>query len=97
MRTSSIFSRIVLVLGGLAVLGFTYWLLATSLAPIEVPPLAVSRREIKFDPRVDMSKNEKFLRLKPLGDGVPELTGLGRSNPFMPLTMASSTPVQAPK
>lgn len=80
-----------MIIGALAVIVFAYWFLSTSLSPVEVPPLVLSRKDVKFDPKVDMSKNAKFLRLKPLGDGVPELTGLGRSNPFLPYIVATGT------
>ena len=109
MTTPSIFSRILMIIGALAVVGFTYWFITTSLAPLSVPEAPPTRGNVRFDPRVDVSKNPSFQQLYPLGPMViVQPTTLGRQNPFsaLPIITAptgtasavgtSTTPVEPP-
>jgi hypothetical protein len=80
----SIFSRLLLVVAALLVVVFTYWLIATLLAPASVPLAPGSRGVVSFDPKLDVSKDETFFRLQPLGPLDPTKTPSGRTNPFVP-------------
>lgn len=108
MTTPSIFSRILMIVGALAVVGFTYWFITTSLAPLPVPEAPPARGNVRFDPRVDVSKNPSFQQLYPLGPMtiVPPTT-IGRQDPFSALpvftapsgtmpVVSSTPPVEPP-
>lgn len=84
MNAPSIFSRILLVLGAIAVVGLTYWFIATSLAPLDVPPGAQARGSVRFDPQADVTKHQKFPNLHPLGPPLALPAMIGRENPFAP-------------
>ncbi len=84
----SIFSRVVLIIGGLAVIGLTYWFIRTSLMPISALPRVVANRAtVKFDPALDVSKNEAFYRLQILLPVEPLAPPPGRLNPFIPVPL----------
>lgn len=86
MPASNLFNRILLVLGALAVAGSVFWFLYTSLTPVEVPPPPASRGALHFDVRADLSKNQRFMQLRPLVSDFNIVPGdMGRQNPFMPL------------
>lgn len=85
----SIFSRLLLVVAGLLVIVFTYWFIATWLAPVSAPPAPGSRGTVTFDPKLDVSKSETFFRLRPLGPLEPSIVPSGRPNPFVPPIPAS--------
>ncbi|MFA5185672.1 MAG: hypothetical protein WC551_04240 [Patescibacteria group bacterium] len=86
MPASSLFSRIMLTFGAIAVAGFTFWFLFTSLAPVDVPPPPQTRGALHFDARTDLSKDPRFMQLSPLLQDFNIVPGnLGRVNPFMPL------------
>lgn len=96
---SSLFSRLLVVVALLMIIGLGYWFVQTSFAPVPVPSAAVSRGTVRFDPALDVSKNELFFHLRPLGDQDIQLPNLGRPNPFIPIppppvatTSTSSTP-----
>ncbi|MFH1620804.1 MAG: hypothetical protein ABIB04_01830 [Patescibacteria group bacterium] len=105
MNTSSppIFSRILLIIGGLAVIGLAYWFIRTSLMPVSVSPVPLANRgAVKFDPALDVSKNEAFFRLHSLLPSEPVAVTPGRINPFVPVpvpvraTSTTSTPPITP-
>lgn len=81
----SIFSRLLLVVGGLAVMSTAYWFIKTGLSPIAVPPPSVSHGAVRFDPSLDISKNQAFFRLRALGPSELPMPELGRQNPFVPV------------
>jgi hypothetical protein len=81
---SSLFSRSLTVIGVLAVLLSSYWFITTSLTPYPVPPAPPRRTSVTFDPKVDVSKNTVFSRLRPLSGFDVEVGQTGRSNPFTP-------------
>lgn len=81
---STLFARLLLVVAGLIVIGFTYWLIATFLAPASAPPAPASRGSVTFDPKLDVSRNEIFFRMRPLGTLDPNRPVAGRPNPFVP-------------
>ncbi|MBI5655145.1 hypothetical protein HZC53_05860 [Candidatus Uhrbacteria bacterium] len=86
MPASNLFNRILLILGALAVAGSVFWFLYTSLTPVEVPPPPASRGALHFDVRADLSKNQRFMQLRPLVSDFNVVPGaMGRQNPFMPL------------
>lgn len=95
MTKRSIFSRVILVLMALGVLVLAYWFINTSLTPVVVPQQLILRSVVRFDPKLDISSNEKFLVLRPLGEFELSLPKLGRDNPFVPPVvtdqMATST------
>lgn len=84
MNAPSIFSRILVIIGALGVVGLTYWFIATSLAPVPVPPGQPARGSVRFDPQADVTKHPKFPVLQQLGPSIMPPTGLGRQNPFLP-------------
>ncbi len=84
MKKTSIVSRLIMVLMALGILGLAYWFISTSLTPVEVPRQLVLRSVVKFDPKLDISTNEKFLALRPLGAFDLQLPAMGRENPFFP-------------
>ncbi|MCC7357434.1 hypothetical protein IT408_02910 [Candidatus Uhrbacteria bacterium] len=86
---ASLFSRILTVVGVLAVLISSYWFITSSLAPYPVPPTPPNRTSVTFDPKVDVSKDKVFSSLRPLSGLEVEVGQTGRSNPFTP-------PVNAP-
>lgn len=73
-----------MVLLALGVLGLAYWFISTSLTPVTVPQQLVIRSAVRFDPKLDISSNEKFLVLRPLGEFELSLPKMGRENPFSP-------------
>ena len=99
---SSIFSRILFLLSGAVVIGMAAWFIQTSLAPVPAPPFVPPRKSVSFDANLDVSKNETFFRLRPLGPMVntqPQM--LGRANPFdpapPPAPTIKSTPIGVPR
>lgn len=84
MNAPSIFSRMLLIVSALAVVGLSYWFIATSLAPIEVPPSAPVRGNVRFDPQADVTQHPKFSVLRSLGPALTVPSALGRQNPFVP-------------
>lgn len=79
---STLFSRILLIIGGLLVVGMSYWFIQTSLAPVPVPPVPPQPGAVRFDPSLDVSKNAVFFSLRPLGPDLVTPTIVGRPNPF---------------
>lgn len=93
--TSPILSRILMVLGGLCIVGLTYWFIQTSLAPVPVPPAPPKRGVVQFNTKLDVSKNETFFHLRDLGPIEVKPTNLGRPNPFIPAPVAPTSTVSA--
>ena len=89
MKKTTIFSRLIMVLLALGILGLAYWFISTSMLPVEVPQQLIMRRVVKFDPKLDISTNEKFLTLRPLGEFVLTMPAMGRENPFVPPVVAA--------
>jgi hypothetical protein len=90
----SIFSRLLMVVAGLLVIVFTYWMIATLVAPGVAPTPPGSRGSVIFDAKLDVSRNETFFRMRPLGPLDPNRPTTGRPNPFVPPvapTLATST------
>jgi hypothetical protein len=90
---STLFSRILLIVGGLLAVLSVYWLVQVSLAPVSVPPAPGARGVIRFDPKLDVSKNELFFRLRSLGPQDVSIPSLGRANPFLPIVQVQLPPV----
>jgi hypothetical protein len=92
MKTSSwratLFSRLLLIVGGLLAVLSVYWLVQVSLTPIPVPAAPGKRGTVRFDPVLDVSKNELFFRLQNLGPQEVPNPPLGRANPFLPIERA---------
>lgn len=88
----SIFSRILMVIASLAVIGLAYWFIRTSLAPVPAPPPAAGRGSVRFDPALDVSKNETFFRLRPLAPSEVLTPQPGRLNPFVPVPPPAPPP-----
>lgn len=97
MKTSSwrstLFSRLLLIVGGLLAVLSVYWLVQVSLAPVSVPPAPGARGVIRFDPNLDVSKNELFFRLRSLGPQEVATPSLGRANPFLPIIQTPIAPI----
>jgi hypothetical protein len=81
---TSVFSRILTIVGVLSVLIAAYWFITTSLTPYPVPPAAPRRGAVTFDPKVDVSKDAVFRTLRPLAGFEVEIGQIGRPNPFVP-------------
>jgi len=81
---TTLVSRILFVLGGGGIVVFAYTLLQTMLAPVPVPPAPFAPASVSFDPTLDVTKNEIFDRLRPIGPSSIEIGAMGRSNPFLP-------------
>jgi hypothetical protein len=98
--TSSIFSRILFIIAGLVVIGLTAWFIQTSLVPVEAPLPVIARKAVSFDKKLDVSKNETFFRLRPLGPMDIQPHNAGRANPFVPVPppvpVATSTATTTP-
>ena len=82
--TSPMLSRILMVIGGLGIIGLTYWLIQASLSPVPVPPAPPKRCAVQFNTKLDVSKNETFFHLRDMGPTEVKPTNLGRPNPFIP-------------
>lgn len=81
---TSLFSRLLTIVGVLSVLIAAYWFITTSLTPYPVPPTPPRRGAVTFDPKVDVSKDAVFRNLRPLAGFEVEIGQMGRSNPFVP-------------
>ncbi|MFZ2803739.1 MAG: hypothetical protein WA001_00800 [Patescibacteria group bacterium] len=81
---STLFSRILLIIGGLLVVGLSFWFIETSLSPVPVPPVPPQPSSVQFDPTLDVSKNAVFFGLRPMGPDVSTPVSVGRDNPFIP-------------
>lgn len=90
---SSLFSRILIIVGCLSVVGLSYWFVQTSLAPVPVPPVPPARGKVQFDPKLDVSKNTVFFNLRQMGPEVVEPLAIGRPNPFAPVLPVLPPPV----
>lgn len=97
MNAPSIFSRILLVTGALAVIGLSYWFIATSLAPVPVPPATPSPGSVRFDTSADVTKHPGFSDLQLLGPAKVIPVNLGRENPFIPVPAASTSTTSTPE
>lgn len=86
-----LFSRLLTILVALGCVGAALWMGYAFLQPIPIPPLPPSRAAVRFDARVDVSKNAVFQHLEPVGLEPLSLDGLGRLNPFAPLPVISLT------
>ena len=85
-RSSSLLSKILLVVGGLLALGAAYWFITNMLAPIQAPLSAPSQRKaVEFDTRLDVSKDERFTMLRQLAPTEVVTGQVGRPNPFVPV------------
>jgi len=91
MNAPSVFSRLLLIFGSIAVVGLTYWFISTSLAPVAVPEVPASRTKVKFDPTADVTKKPYFSDMHPLGPDLALPSSIGRQNPFVPVIPVSST------
>ncbi len=89
MTTPPLVSRILLIVGALAVIGLSYWFIRTSLAPVAIPPVSVTRSAATFDPAADVTKNATFDTLHPLGPDLITPTVMGREDPFAPVPVTS--------
>jgi|GEM_PF-1373965 len=89
MASSPLFSRIITIVGVFAVLGAAYWFITTSLTPVPVPPVPPQRASVRFDPRVDVSKDAVFTNLHPLSALSVNVGEMGRVNPFVPAPPAA--------
>ena len=96
MKTSSwratLFSRLLLIVGGLLAVLSVYWLVQVSLTPVPVPAAPGKRGAVRFDPVLDVSKNELFFRLQNLGPQAVPTPPLGRANPFLPIERPPVSP-----
>ncbi len=90
MNAPTVFSRILLVIAALSVIGLTYWFIATSLAPISVPPPSTNHGTVHFDPAADITKHAEFSRMRLLGPTEVVPANLGRRDPFLPVPKAVS-------
>lgn len=81
---SSVFSRLITVVAVLSVLVSAYWFITSSLAPYPVPLAPPQRGAVTFDPKVDVSKDAIFAKLRPLSGLEIEVGETGRANPFIP-------------
>jgi|GEM_PF-2663178 len=95
-RPSPLFSRIMLLVGAMAIIGVAYFFIETSLAPVPVPPLPVQPGAVHFDPALDVSKDSVFFGLRPLGPDIPTPTTVGRPNPFVPPPVPSTSTLPIP-
>lgn len=86
MRFSArtIFSRLLILMGAIGVIVFTYLLANIALTPVPVPPAKPVPASVTFDTKLDVSKHAIFNLLRPLGPADLTPVSLGRSNPFLP-------------
>lgn len=87
----TLFSRILVVLAGGAVVYFAYLFVQVTLAPVPVPPPPAGKKTVTFNPRLDVTRHPAFETLRPLGPFTVELRELGRTNPFVPFETATSS------
>ncbi len=80
---TTLFSRILFVLGGGGIVVFAYTLILTLLAPVSVPPAPPAPASVSFDPTLDVTKNAIFDRLRQIGPPSVEIGAIGRPNPFI--------------
>ncbi len=101
---TTIISRVLLVIGAGLCLVFGYWIIQMSLSPVSVPPPPPARKNVTFDARLDISKNDTFTQLHSIGPLEVDVPPTGRENPFAPAVapvvvtapvaiIATSTPV----
>lgn len=87
---TTLFSRMLFVLGGLSAVVFVFYLIQTTLSPVPVPPLPPAPTSARFDPALDVTKNAAFGRLRPVGPSAVLIGAIGRSNPFTPPPTSTS-------
>lgn len=87
---TTLFSRILFILGGLSVIVFVFYLISTTLSPVPVPPAPPAPKSVRFDPTLDVTKNGAFERLRPVGPPAVLVGTLGRNNPFIPPPTSTS-------
>ncbi|MEO5927916.1 MAG: hypothetical protein ABIO72_04305 [Patescibacteria group bacterium] len=99
MASSSLFSKIVMLLLAVACLVSVYWFGMQVLEPVLVPPAPPAKSKVTFNPTSDVSQSPVFQQLEPLGPIHVDAGALGRPNPFVPLpapvvvtSTATSTP-----
>ncbi len=89
----AILSRLLVVIAALVALYFGYWFVRLAFAPVPVPPSAPRRSSIRFNPNLDVSKHELFIRLRPLGPLEVQPGQRGRVNPFISVPSVSTSTV----
>ncbi len=85
--------RVLFLLVGAGVIAVAYGLVQIALAPVPVPPVPPSPASVSFDPKLDVTKNDAFARLRPEGPPTIETGLLGRQNPFIPPPTATAVEV----
>jgi len=90
---TTLFSRLLLIAGGLFAVWSVYWLVQVTLTPVPVPLAPPKRGPVRFDSTLDVSKNELFFRLQNLGPQIVPAPTLGRTNPFLPIEQPSAAVV----
>ncbi len=91
----SLLSRVVFLLIGAGVVGAAYTFIRIVLAPVAVPPAPPASHAVTFDPKLDVTKNEIFGRLRSVGPSAIEVGKLGRENPFIPVPTSSAEQASA--
>ncbi len=94
-----IFSRIVLAVSALVMVGVLYIFVSFALEPAyQVPPTPPKKAEV-FNPKADVSQNPAFNELKKdYMEPVPDMP-VGRDNPFQSIITpaATGTPTSVPR
>ncbi len=86
MNRRTIFARSLTAFSLLALLGVGGWFIQSSLQAVPVPPSTVKNRTVRFRADLDLSKQESFFKLHPLGSVDVTIPPAGRVDPFLPVS-----------
>lgn len=90
-----IFSRIMLAVSALIVVGVVFIFVSKSLEPANIIPAALPKKAEKFNPKADVSEHPVFPVLVDYHmEPVPDMP-MGRDNPFDSIIKEATTTVQS--
>lgn len=91
MNKPALIERALTALALIALLAAAGWFVKSTFQAVPVPPSTYVKGAVRFRADLDVSKQDAFFRLRPLGPTEVTIPPAGRPDPFQPVVISTST------